>query len=67
MLSKAGVARRQASLIARRSAVNFSTSVKEVEGESSAGRGPIGDDGRHEIWREGQSSDHDNEPRYGSI
>ncbi|GAX11523.1 glutamate synthase (NADPH/NADH) small chain [Fistulifera solaris] len=25
--------------------------------------GPLGADGRHEIWREGQSSDHDNEPR----
>ena len=24
---------------------------------------PIAQDGRHEIWREGQSSDHDNEPR----
>ena len=24
---------------------------------------PIAEDGRHEIWREGQSSDHDNEPR----
>jgi hypothetical protein len=24
---------------------------------------PIADDGRHELWREGQSSDHDNEPR----
>lgn len=26
--------------------------------------GPLGADGRHELWREGQSSDHDNEPRY---
>jgi hypothetical protein len=29
--------------------------------------GPLGADGRHEIWREGQSSDHDNEPRYVRI
>lgn len=28
------------------------------------GAGPLGADGRHELWREGQSSDHDNEPRY---
>ena len=36
----------------------------QVEGASdSNGEGPIGEDGRHELWREGQSSDHDNEPR----
>jgi hypothetical protein len=28
---------------------------------------PLASDGRHEIWREGQSSDHDNEPRYARI
>lgn len=45
----------------------FSTASREVEGTSSAGRGPIGIDGKHEVWREGQSSDHDNEPRYGEM
>lgn len=39
-------------------------SNSHVKGASSAGIGPIGQDGRHELWREGQSSDHDNEPRY---
>ena len=34
----------------------------QVEGASSAGQGPIGQDGRHEIWREG-IYDHDNEPK----
>lgn len=54
-----------ASLV-RRCPPSFSTQpAREVEGESLAGRGgPIGDDGRHEVWRENQSSDHDNEPRY---
>lgn len=33
-----------------------STSVQAPEGE-----GPLGDDGRHEIWRDG-IYDHDNEP-----
>jgi hypothetical protein len=64
MLSKATITgRRQAVLsgIVRRS---FSSTPREVEGSSAAGLGPIGADGRHEIWREGQSSDHDNEPRY---
>lgn len=59
------IARRQGSL--RRHVVTvgfFSTAAKEVVGSSvPIGRGPIGEDGRHEIWREGQSSDHDNEPR----
>ena len=31
---------------------------------STTSSSPIADDGRHELWREGQSSDHDNEPRY---
>jgi hypothetical protein len=34
----------------------------QVEGSSAAGKGPIGADGRHEIWREG-IYDHDNEPK----
>jgi hypothetical protein len=33
-------------------------------GNSNNKVSPIADDGRHELWREGQSSDHDNEPRY---
>ena len=45
----------------------FSTDVKEVEGGSFAGKGPIGADGKHEVWRENQSSDHDNEPRYVQV
>ena len=35
----------------------------EVEGHSTSGEGPIGSDGRHEIWRE-DIYDHDNEPRW---
>jgi len=34
----------------------------QVEGASPADKGPIGKDGRHEIWRE-DIYDHDNEPR----
>jgi hypothetical protein len=34
----------------------------QVEGSSEADEGPIGADGRHEIWREG-IYDHDNEPK----
>ena len=33
-----------------------------VKGASYAGKGPIGQDGKHEIWREG-IYDHDNEPK----
>jgi len=40
-----------------------SSSATEVEGASSADKGgPIGSDGRHELWRE-DIYDHDNEPR----
>jgi hypothetical protein len=36
----------------------------QVEGDGAEkGEGPIGEDGRHEIWRE-DIYDHDNEPRY---
>jgi hypothetical protein len=35
--------------------------------EVSATKSPLASDGRHEIWREGQSSDHDNEPRYVNV
>ena len=45
----------QLSLLSR----SLSTSVTKDVSSS-----PIADDGRHELWREGQSSDHDNEPRY---
>jgi hypothetical protein len=34
----------------------------QIEGSSSAGQGAIGEDGRHELWREG-IYDHDNEPK----
>ena len=33
-----------------------------IKGASNAGKGPIGMDGRHEIWRE-DIYDHDNEPK----
>jgi hypothetical protein len=33
-----------------------------IKGASKAGYGPIGADGRHELWREG-IYDHDNEPK----
>jgi hypothetical protein len=39
----------------------------QVEGAGAEkGEGPIGEDGRHEIWRE-DIYDHDNEPRYDEI
>jgi hypothetical protein len=39
----------------------------QVEGAGAEkGEGPIGEDGRHEIWRE-NIYDHDNEPRYDEI
>jgi hypothetical protein len=34
----------------------------KVAGSDSAAKGTIGEDGRHEIWRE-DINDHDNEPR----
>jgi hypothetical protein len=34
----------------------------QVEGTGPAGQGAIGEDGRHELWREG-IYDHDNEPK----
>jgi len=43
-----------------RNVLRFKSS--HVKGASSAGIGPIGEDGRHEIWREG-IYDHDNEPK----
>jgi hypothetical protein len=41
-----------------------SLSTSSVTTDASSSSSPIADDGRHELWREGQSSDHDNEPRY---
>ena len=52
--------------VARRSAVLRTTAVRahssHVKGASYAGKGPIGMDGKHEIWRE-DIYDHDNEPK----
>lgn len=44
------------------SATTSDFSVKHVKGASKAGVGPIGADGRHELWRE-DIYDHDNEPK----
>ena len=41
-----------------------SFSTASLTKDASTPSSPIADDGRHELWREGQSSDHDNEPRY---
>ena len=41
-----------------------SLSTASVSNNNDVSSSPIADDGRHELWREGQSSDHDNEPRY---
>lgn len=50
---------------ARRSSVLRTVAARaqstQVEGASSSG-GPLGTDGRHEIWRE-DIYDHDNEPK----
>jgi len=50
------------SSIARQRLVRALSNNSHVKGASSAGIGPIGADGRHEIWRE-DIYDHDNEPR----
>jgi hypothetical protein len=53
------------SIVYRRSLATTTTTSQEVEGAGAQkGEGPIGEDGRHEIWRE-DIYDHDNEPRYG--
>ena len=38
-------------------------SLSSAKPSEAPAASPIARDGRHEIWREGQSSDHDNEPR----
>lgn len=43
-------------------ASSTTTTSSHVKGASQAGKGPIGKDGRHEIWRE-DIYDHDNEPK----
>ena len=51
--------------VARRSLLRTAKraqSSSHVKGASMAGKGPIGMDGRHEIWRE-DIYDHDNEPK----
>lgn len=59
----ASVARRRLAFVPTRAAVVRSLSTKEVqEGAASEEATPIGDDGRHELWREG-IYDHDNEPK----
>lgn len=52
----ASATRRRASQTVARA---FSSHIK---GASQAGKGPIGEDGRHELWRE-DIYDHDNEPK----
>ena len=54
----ASAARRRVSASVRSQLVR-SQSTQVEKGTS----GPIGDDGRHEIWRE-DIYDHDNEPKY---
>lgn len=53
----------RSSLASRRHVIGRFLRAKstQVEGQAEAG-GPIGEDGRHEIWRE-DIYDHDNEPR----
>jgi hypothetical protein len=51
---------RRSSLI--RTALRAKSTSGQVEGSSAADNGPIGEDGRHELWREG-IYDHDNEPK----
>jgi hypothetical protein len=59
----AGASLRASSSSIRRCLAAASSSSREVEGAGAQkGEGPIGEDGRHEIWRE-DIYDHDNEPR----
>ena len=43
-------------------AVGFSTARAHSTQVDKVGRGPIAEDGRHEVWRDG-IYDHDNEPK----
>ena len=45
-----------------RTATRAQSSNSHIKGSSNAGKGPIGMDGKHELWREG-IYDHDNEPK----
>lgn len=61
MLASAASLRRSSRSLLYKAARAKST---QIEGSAAAetDTGPIGDDGRHEIWREG-IYDHDNEPK----
>jgi hypothetical protein len=52
--------------VARRRVVSTTRAVAVVRAHSTqvdkVGQGPIAQDGRHEVWREG-IYDHDNEPK----
>lgn len=43
-------------------AVSFQTARAQSTQVDKVGSGPIAEDGRHEVWREG-IYDHDNEPK----
>ena len=58
MLASATARRRVADLIR----TGQSARALSTKAATSRGHGPIGSDGRHEIWREG-IYDHDNEPK----
>ena len=61
MLLTGGIIRQCARRNILRNATRAS-STSHIKGASQAGKGPIGMDGRHEIWRE-DIYDHDNEPK----
>lgn len=45
-----------------RALLNLSSRAQSTQVKGSSAAGPIGADGRHEIWRE-DIYDHDNEPK----
>jgi hypothetical protein len=51
------------SRLSRRSPRNLLLRANKSTTSAVVKDGPIAEDGRHELWRDGQSSDHDNEPR----
>ena len=56
MLAASATTRRKATDLLR------STATRSLSTKAAKHGGPIGSDGRHEIWREG-IYDHDNEPK----
>ena len=60
LAASVSLARRRVATCARSQVVRAQSTQVDKSGDDASG--PLGEDGRHEIWREG-IYDHDNEPK----